>query len=251
MRKINFFGISLDILSMDETLNKISSYIEENQYKKHVVINVSKFIFSINNSKLRKSIIKSDLINIDGMGIVFGLRILGYKNIKRVTGIDLFYKLIELSAQKNYSIYLLGSTEDVLELTEQNLRQKYPNLLISGKHHGFFNKNEEKKIVNQINRCNPNILFVAISSPKKEIFLERWKKDIRVNFLMGVGGTFDIVAGKTKRAPFILQNLGLEWFFRLLQEPRRMWKRYFFTNLSFCFLIFKEFLKINFKKIFN
>ena len=94
MRKINFFGISLDILSMDQTLNKISSYIEENQYKKHVVINVSKFIFSINNSELRKSIIKSDLINIDGMGIVFGLRILGYKNIKRVTGIDLFYKLI-------------------------------------------------------------------------------------------------------------------------------------------------------------
>ena len=183
------------------------------------------------------------------MGIILGLRILGYKNIQRVTGIDLFYKLIELSSQNKYSVYLLGAKEDVLELTERNLRKKYPNLLISGKHHGYFKENEEEKIVTHINQCNPNILFVAISSPKKEIFLERWKKNIKVNFLMGVGGTFDIVSGKTKRAPRILQKFGLEWFFRLLQEPRRMWKRYIFTNISFLFLILKEFLRINYKRI--
>src|SRR5699024_9033678 len=160
---------------------------------------------------------------------------------ERVAGIDLFENLLGLADQKGYSIYLLGAKPRVLEILVQKLSNRYSPHLIAGAHHGYFSKDEEIKLVNAINNSGAKLLFVAMSSPKKEIFLDTHKTGLQnINFFMGVGGSFDVLAGKTKRAPKWMQNLGLEWFYRFIQEPKRMWKRYLIGNTKFISLVLKE-----------
>jgi len=229
---------------MEETLKIIQNKIDNNEFLHQVVINVAKLIHIQNNIDLKNSVNNSDIINIDGMGIIYGANFLNYninKNFK-VSGIDLFYKLLELSEKKKYKIFLLGGTDDIIKKTVINLKQNYKKLNIAGYHHGYFWENEEE-IVGKINDSKANLLFVAITSPKKEIFIEKWKKELKINYVMGVGGTFDIVAGKSKRAPKWMQNFGLEWFYRILQEPKRMWKRYLITNSIYFYLLLKEKLR--------
>lgn len=241
MNRINFLNCKIDLLTMEETLKIIQNKIDNNEFLHQVVINVAKLIHIQNNIDLKNSVNNSDIINIDGMGIIYGANFLNYninKNFK-VSGIDLFYKLLELSEKKKYKIFLLGGTDDIIKKTVINLKQNYKKLNIAGYHHGYFWENEEE-IVGKINDSKANLLFVAITSPKKEIFIEKWKKELKINYVMGVGGTFDIVAGKSKRAPKWMQNFGLEWFYRILQEPKRMWKRYLITNSIYFYLLLKE-----------
>ncbi|MNR41476.1 putative N-acetylmannosaminyltransferase [compost metagenome] len=120
----------------------------------------------------------------------------------------------------------------------------YPHLKVAGHHHGYF-WDDEAAIVEKIRASGAQLLFVAITSPKKENFINRWQDQLGVNFVMGVGGTFDVVAGKVKRAPKWMQDCGLEWFYRIIQEPKRMWKRYFITNSKFAWLLLKAKLKIS------
>lgn len=241
MNRINFLNCKIDLLTMEETLKIIQNKIDNNEFLHQVVINVAKLIHIQNNIDLKNSVNNSDIVNIDGMGIIYGANFLNYninKNFK-VSGIDLFYKLLELSEKKKYKIFLLGGTDDIIKKTVINLKQNYKKLNIAGYHHGYFWENEEE-IVGKINDSKANLLFVAITSPKKEIFIEKWKKELKINYVMGVGGTFDIVAGKSKRAPKWMQNFGLEWFYRILQEPKRMWKRYLITNSIYFYLLLKE-----------
>lgn len=125
----------------------------------------------------------------------------------------------------------------------------YPYLQIAGYRNGYFNFDQEEEIVNNIKKSKPNMLFLGISSPKKEIFIDKYSKTLNIPFTMGVGGSFDIVAGITKRAPKWMQNCGLEWFYRLCQEPQRMWKRYLVTNTLFGFLALKEIINHYAKKL--
>ena len=251
MKRINFLDIPLDTYTMDETIKKIDYCIDNNKKLKHVVVNVAKLVYARKNNFLKSSILQSDLINIDGYGIIFGLRLFGYSGIERVTGIDLFYNLINLASKKSYPIFLLGATDEVLELTIKALLRSYPNLNISGFNNGYFSEQEESSIINKINKSGAKLVFVAISSPKKELFLEKWKSYLTPNFLMGVGGTFDIVSGKKIRAPLFIQNIGLEWLHRIFQEPKRMAKRYLYTNTFFIILLIKKYLKMTFKKFSN
>ena len=161
---------------------------------------------------------------------------------ERVAGIDLFEELVKLSAAKNYPIFLLGAKENVVNDTKSTLLQKYNNLKIAGIHHGYF-WDDEEIVVEKIKKSGAKLLFVAITSPKKENFINKWKDELGVEFVMGVGGSFDVVAGKVKRAPNWMQRSGLEWFFRLAQEPRRMFKRYAITNIKFLFLILNIMIK--------
>ena len=241
MKRIKFLNCNLDLLNIDETVNFIDDKIQKNQFIQQVVVNVAKIINLQKDTQLFKSVNDSDLINIDGMGIIYGANFLNLdvKKEHKVSGIDLFYSLINLSKNKGYKIFLLGASEEAIKLTNDNLLSKYPNLKIAGYHHGYF-WNDEEKIVQKIKSSGSQLLFVAITSPKKENFINKWKKDLNVNFVMGVGGTFDIVAGKIKRAPVWMQNNGLEWVYRIIQEPKRMWKRYLVTNTKYLFFLIKE-----------
>ena len=228
---------------MDETVDFIKNRIQANQFTQHVVVNVAKLVHMQKDAQLRESVEACDIINIDGMGVVLGARFLGQDVAQRVAGVDLFHNLIAMSEQEALPVYLLGATDEVVSETARRLQAEHPKLKLAGYHHGyFFNKegDDEEAVVNKIKASGAKLLFVAITSPKKENFINKWQDRLGVSFVMGVGGTFDVVAGKVNRAPLWMQKYGLEWFYRIVQEPRRMWKRYLVTNSKFAWYLLRE-----------
>ena len=240
IKKINFLDIPLDILTMDETVNKIDKAIISNKQVHHCVINAGKVVKIQNDEILKESVINSDIINADGMSIVWSVRFLGYKIQERVAGIDLMENLIRLAHKKNYSCFFLGANEEVVKNVVSHYSVKYSEKIIAGFRDGYFDEKDEKDIIKKIKESDAEFLFVAITSPKKEIFLNKYKNELKnINLIMGVGGSFDVIAGTVKRAPKYIQDLGLEWFYRFIQEPKRMWRRYLIGNFKFVILIFK------------
>jgi len=236
--RVRLFGIPMHTWTMPDTVEVIRKRLKKGLFTQHVVVNVAKLVNMQSDYVLAESVTSCDIINIDGAGVVAGGRLLGENIPERVAGVALFLQLLAMGEQHHYSVYLLGAKDYVIEETVQRVKQDYPKLNIAGYHHGYFWDNEEA-VVNDIASSGANMLFVAITSPKKENFINKWKDQLGVDFVMGVGGTFDVVAGKVKRAPVWMQKSGLEWFYRVLQEPRRMWRRYLVTNTKFLFMIIK------------
>lgn len=242
MRRIKVMDCPMHSVTMAETVDNIMSRIERDVFTQHVVVNVAKLMNMRTDSELAASVKYCDIINIDGMGVVWGARMLGYEVPQRVTGIDLFYALNQKAAETGRSVYYLGAKQDVVEAAVDNMQKTNPGLKVAGYHHGYF-WDDERTVVEEIKKSGASMLFVAITSPRKERFIEKWKDELGVQFVMGVGGTFDIVAGKTQRAPNWMQQNGLEWLYRIVQEPGRMWKRYLITNSKFMWMLGKEILK--------
>ncbi|XLS29279.1 WecB/TagA/CpsF family glycosyltransferase [Flavobacteriaceae bacterium M23B6Z8] len=241
MNKISILNTSIDNLDMQETLKIVSNAIEGHKQIHHVVVNAGKIVAMQKDLRLRESVNSSDLINADGQAVVWASRMLGKPLKERVAGIDLMNNLIEVAHQKNYRIFFFGAKEEIVKKVVEITSEKYSEEIIAGYRNGYFKKEEEKEIARQISESRAHILFVAISSPVKENFLYENRDLLQsVNFIMGVGGSFDVVAGKVKRAPIWMQNAGLEWFYRFLQEPKRMWKRYLVGNSKFIALVLKE-----------
>jgi exopolysaccharide biosynthesis WecB/TagA/CpsF family protein len=239
--RVEFLGCSLDALTMSQTVEAIAHAIDENRFTQHASVNVAKLVHMRRDAELKAAVESCDIVSIDGMGVVWGARLLGIDVPERVTGIDLFHQLLSASQNNGHSVFLLGATEDVVEVATKKLAEMYPRLNVAGAHHGYF-WNDEAKIVETVRLSGARLLFVAISSPLKEKFIARWRNQLGVTFVMGVGGTFDVVAGKVRRAPKWMQDLGLEWFYRLIQEPRRMWQRYLVTNVQYGVLLVRAVL---------
>ncbi len=241
MEKVNILNTSINNLNMGETLELIDRSILEGKQIHHVVVNAGKIVAMQKDLQLRQSVNESHLINADGQAVVWASRILGKPIKERVAGIDLMNNLIEMALNKDYRIFFFGAKEDVVRAVVNKLSSKFSPDIIAGYRNGYFNKEDEQSIAKQIAESGAQILFVAISSPIKENFLFENKNLLKkVNFIMGVGGSFDVVAGKVKRAPLWMQKSGLEWFYRFAQEPKRMWKRYLVGNSKFIFLVIKE-----------
>lgn len=245
METVKLFGCDVANLTMEESLNEIEKIIDNKIPTQHVVINASKVVLMNKDEKIRNIIKKCTMINADGQSIVWASKFLKKTLPERVAGIDLMENLIKLSAEKGYSIYFFGATEEVVTKVVEIYRNKYINLKIAGYRNGYFEDSDMPNIINDMKNSKADIMFVAFSSPKKEYWLADYMKDVEIPFCMGVGGSFDVIAGKTKRAPVFMQKLGLEWFYRFLQEPRRMWKRYLIGNLTFIKLTIKEKTKNN------
>lgn len=229
----------MDALTLDGTIREIDRRMSAGLFTQHVVVNVAKIVQMQNDPKLAAAVKACDIINIDGAGIVFGGRFLGLSIPQRVAGIDLFHELLVYAEASGRTVYLLGATQEVIEKAVAKLRSAHPRLRIAGFHHGYFWK-DEAAMVARIRKSGADMLFVGIGSPLKEQFIDRWRASLGVKFAMGVGGTFDVVAGKVRRAPRWMQRAGLEWFFRVLQEPQRMWRRYLMTNTQFLKMILSE-----------
>jgi N-acetylglucosaminyldiphosphoundecaprenol N-acetyl-beta-D-mannosaminyltransferase len=232
---------------MQQTIDRIDRAILGKERIHHVVINAVKVANAQKDEELKDSIIHCDIINADGQGIVWASQLLKKPLPERVAGIDLMEELVKLAAEKRYRLFFLGAKEEIVKTVVDIYSKKYGNNIIAGYRNGYFTKDDEPGIAQQIADSNADILFVAISSPKKEIFLNTYKHLIKTPFIMGVGGSFDVVSGFVKRAPKWMQDWGLEWFYRTMQEPGRMWKRYLFGNSTFIYLVLKE----KMKQIFN
>ena len=241
MTRYNFLNTNVDNLSMQETLQDIELVIESNKQLHHVVVNAGKIVAMQDDLQLRNSVNESDLINADGQAVVWASKLLGKPLKERVAGIDLMVNLVELAAKNKYKIFFFGAKEAVVKMVVDIYKDQYSSDIIAGYRNGYYKKEEEQGIAKQISDSGANILFVAISSPTKENFLYDNRAILEgVNFVMGVGGSFDVVSGKVKRAPIWMQNCGLEWFYRFAQEPKRMWKRYLIGNSKFILLVLKE-----------
>lgn len=229
----------VNAVSMKETIKQVDMIIQNGKPTQHVVINASKVNLMETDLELRKIVNSCPLINADGASIVWAAKKLGIPLKQRVTGIDLFMNLITVANDKGYKIYLLGAKEEIIIKVNAIFKEKYPNLQIVGYRNGYFTESEEPEIVKNISESNADMMFVAFSSPKKEYWINKYIDQLNVPFVMGVGGSFDVVAGATGRAPKWMQEHGLEWFYRFIQEPRRMWKRYIIGNVKFIGLTYK------------
>jgi N-acetylglucosaminyldiphosphoundecaprenol N-acetyl-beta-D-mannosaminyltransferase len=235
-----FLGVPIDILSLNDTVELADKSMSNRQRCQHVALNVAKFIKMRQQPELWRDVVESDIVGIDGMGILWGSRLLGLKAHERVAGIDLFKEILGLCGRKRFRPFFLGATDGVLQKMISNLRADFPNLQIAGWHNGYFGPEENVRLVESIRRSGADCLFLGLPTPRKERLLAQYKDEFGVPFIMGVGGSFDVLAGAVHRAPLWMQNAGLEWFYRLYQEPRRMFWRYVSTNISFANLVTRE-----------
>lgn len=232
-KRVDLLGTKVDAFTFNETIQKMIDIIERKEITQHVVLNANKINLLYKNPELKAIIEDCGIINADGQSVVWADKFFNKMLPERVTGIDLFEKMVSVSAEKEFRVYYLGATEEVVSDVARIHKKRYPNLIIAGFNNGYFDQENSAKLVNEIADTKPDILFLAIPSPAKEFWLDKYKEQLNIPLLIGVGGSFDVVAGKAKRAPKLFQKLGLEWFYRFIQEPRRMFKRYFFGNIEF------------------
>jgi N-acetylglucosaminyldiphosphoundecaprenol N-acetyl-beta-D-mannosaminyltransferase len=237
------FGIPVNAITMEQTLDFLNTKITAKKKIQIGVVNAAKIVNMKRNPLLGEDVLSSDIILADGAAVVWASRILKKPLPERIAGIDLMFALMERGKTEGYRIFCFGATEEISLKIAANIKRDYPGLILAGRRNGYFSKDEEEEIAEQIANSKPDILFVAITSPKKEQFLARWSDKMGVPICHGVGGSFDVYAGKVKRAPELWQRLGLEWFYRLIQEPGRMWKRYLITNSLFCKMLLIEYFK--------
>lgn len=232
-------GCPVDRLTMKQTLLRIEELIGQRRFSQHVAINAAKLVAMQDDPELRRIVERCEVVSADGQSIVWASRILGDPVPERVAGIDLMQQLLGLAEQRGFRVFVLGARADVLERARQEILRRHPRLALVGVHDGYFSDEEAERIAGEIRDLRPDILFVAMPSPRKERWIARHGPHIDVPFVMGVGGSIDVIAGVTRRAPVVLQRLGLEWSYRLLQEPGRLWRRYASTNLRFALLILR------------
>ncbi|RNF31582.1 UDP-N-acetyl-D-mannosamine transferase [Massilia aurea] len=244
--RVTLFGCNIDNVSMEETLALVEGFVRARRPHQHVVVNVDKLVKASRDEDLRRIINACDLVNVDGMPVVWASRLLGKPLKERVAGIDLFEALMGRAADKGWRVFLLGARPDVVREVAATYARRYPGLVLAGVRDGYWQgEDAEAGVVRQVRDSRADLLFVAISSPRKEQFLGLYQAEMRIPFAMGVGGSFDVATGRVKRAPAWMQTAGLEWFFRFLQEPRRMFRRYFIDDMAFIWLVIKEAARTN------
>jgi N-acetylglucosaminyldiphosphoundecaprenol N-acetyl-beta-D-mannosaminyltransferase len=236
-------GVDTHALTMDQVISIVDDRIASRDALLIGVVNAAKIVNMRRDEELRRSVETADLVLADGMAVVWASRILRQSLPARVAGIDLMTRMLELSNERKYRVFCLGASEEVLSQVVVRIENDYPNLKLVGHQHGYYRPDEEEQVADRIAAAKPDILFVAMTSPKKERFLAKWSAKMDVTICHGVGGSFDVMAGKVKRAPAFWQKIGMEWLYRVLQEPRRMWRRYLVTNTLFAMMLFSELVR--------
>lgn len=238
MTRARVFGIPLDLLSFSESVEACVRLVEQRRFAQHAVINAGKVVQMEDDPGLRDSIAKADIVNADGAGVVWGCRLVGVDVPQRVTGIDLMGALLEVARDKRWPVYLLGARPEVVARAAEVLAEKYAPLQIAGFADGYFS--DAAAAADAVKGSAARIVFLGFSSPQKERFVDEQRERLGPVLAFGVGGAFDIIAGETTRAPLWMQEAGLEWLYRFVQEPRRMWRRYLVGNARFAALVARE-----------
>jgi N-acetylglucosaminyldiphosphoundecaprenol N-acetyl-beta-D-mannosaminyltransferase len=242
MEWINLLGCPITKLKLDGFVSRIEEFIASGEPRYVSVVNVAKLVKMRSDKELAESVLSADLIGADGVPLVWVSRLFGVPLPGRVNGTDLMYELLKKADEKKHRIFFFGATEEVLRKVLNVVRKDYPGVQVAGSHDGYFVSEQEAAIVDKIKRSQADILFIAFGTPKKELWVKQYMHAMSVPVIHGVGGSFDVLAGVIPRAPLWMQKAGLEWFFRLSQEPRRMWRRYLATNTQFVLLVAREWL---------
>lgn len=238
--KYSLLNVEFSNFTYADTLDAIKSFAKSKNKNVVNFVNAHCLNVAFENSNYTKVLSKSDLVLPDGMGVQMGCRLQGYHLKDNVNGTDLFPLLLKLIIEENLSVYLLGGTQEVNLGLRETLRRDYPALRIAGGHHGHFNlQKRNDSILEEINKSGAEILLVAFGVPAQEFWIYDNLPLLNSNVVMGVGGLFDFYSGKNKRAPQWVRELGLEWIYRIYQEPKRMWRRYVVGNPKFLYRVIK------------
>jgi N-acetylglucosaminyldiphosphoundecaprenol N-acetyl-beta-D-mannosaminyltransferase len=239
--RVEVLGCPIDTVDMDGAVRRCLELIRGGATGNcQVSVNAAKVVECARSPEMASFVRDCALVNADGQSVVWAARLLGHPLPERVAGIDLMQALLAAAEREGLRVFVLGARQEVLDEALARIQTRYPQLLIAGSHDGYFPEAGEQDVVEEIQAASPHILFVAMSSPRKELFLKRHRDHLGVPFAMGVGGAIDVIAGQTSRAPVWMQRLGIEWLYRLGQEPRRMWRRYAVSNLRFVAMLARE-----------
>ncbi len=242
MQNIKIFGIKIDLTNSQEILNEIKYDAQSNQKCLIANVNINAMNIAYTNLKMKNFLNSAKINFVDGDGVNLGAKILNLPAGPKVTYDWWIWELAKFSEKNDLSWYILGAKHSSLQKAVNKLKNKFPNLIIAGYHDGYFNKNgkENETIINEINYCKPNILLMAMGMPMQEEWLyDNWNK-ININTALTGGAVVDYISGDFKSTPKIFRKLKLEWFFRFLQKPKYLFKRYFLGNPLFVFRVLLE-----------
>jgi N-acetylglucosaminyldiphosphoundecaprenol N-acetyl-beta-D-mannosaminyltransferase len=230
-------GLEFDRVTVETAADELERHVHHRSPARITCVNVALYVWARSAPWLWQWYRGCDLLIADGMGIFYASRLLGEPTPGITNAVLLMYELLKRASVGGYRVYLLGTRADYLELAVSRIQERYPGVDIVGYRDGFFSLEEEPSVVQEIVALRPDILLIGISSVRKEQFLQRNLDALGVPVCLGVGGALDVVAGVHRLAPHWIRVAGLEWAFRLMQEPRRLWRRYLTTNTTFAYLV--------------
>ena len=235
LKTCNILGVNINVTNIEETVNIIIENIEDIKGDYICVSNTHTTVISYEDEYYKKIQNSGFMALPDGKPLSIVSKKRGFREAERVTGPDLMEEIFKISEERGYSHYFYGSTQETLDILRVKLNEKYPNMKIAGMYSPPFREmteEEDKEVIRDINKISPDFVWVGLGAPKQEIWMYKHKNKIN-GIMIGVGAGFDYHAEKIKRAPLVIQNMSLEWLYRLLQDPKRLWKRYFIYNYKF------------------
>ena len=245
-KRIEILHTVIDVVTVEETIERVKEYIDEGCGLHLMGVNADKINMLNENERLKTIVNGCGIINADGASVVLASKYLKKPLPERVAGIDLMLDLVQLASREHYKVFLLGAKQEIVEKTKAVLLENNPGLEIVGIRNGYFKEENWREVAEEIRKSGAQLVFVGITSPLKEYIVENFQKEQHLNCVfMGVGGSFDVISGSIPRAPIWMQKCNLEWLFRVMQEPKRLFKRYFVGNWKFIMAVVKEKRKEN------
>lgn len=238
--RVEIMGAAIDPWTMEQTVEATDVLIRSDSFAHVIGVNADKLLQMRDDPQMDAYVRQCEIVNADGASMVIAAKKLGVDLPGRVAGIDLMHELCTLAERRGHRVYLLGAKAEVVAKTANALTSEYPKMTIAGFRDGYFGEDEFDAVVAEVEGVRPDIVFVGITSPKKERLIERFRELGAKGAFVGVGGSFDVVSGCIPRAPMWMQRANLEWLFRMMQEPKRLVKRYTVGNTRFYLLLRKE-----------
>lgn len=221
-KRVEIFDVPVDCVTMDQAIDWVDAILAGDKRHSVIAMNPEKVMKASRDHELLNHLRSAGLLIPDGIGVVLAVRLFKLGHLERVPGSELMPKLCELAAIKGYKVFLFGASPEVVSRAAQALRQRFAGLNIVGAQHGYVKEEDMPTAISSINAAKPDLLFVALGSPKQELWMARYLPELNVKVCQGVGGTFDVIAGRVKRAPFLFRAVHLEWFYRLMLQPGRI-----------------------------
>jgi N-acetylglucosaminyldiphosphoundecaprenol N-acetyl-beta-D-mannosaminyltransferase len=241
--RAHVLGCEIDRLDLAGMVDRIDQVIAARGFAQHAAVNAAKIVAMRHDEELGRIVRGCELVSADGQSVVWASRVLSDPLPTRVAGIDLMQELLALAERRGYRVFILGARNDVLVRAIVRIRERHPRLIVAGARDGYFSDEDAAAVADEVASYRPDIVFVAMPSPRKEYWLGHHGRALGAPFVMGVGGSVDVLAGHVRRAPVLMQRLGLEWLFRLAQEPRRLFSRYLKTNTRFLMYVAGELVR--------
>lgn len=221
---VSILGVRIHSVRMPEVLAQVEGFIQDRMPRLVVTVDATALVIAHEDPEFHTLINEADLVTPDGVGLIWAAKRQGTPFLERVPGVDLVKQLVRLSHERGYRLFFLGAAPGVAEEAARNLVCQFPNAVIAGTQHGYFNEEQEPQILQKIYEAKPDILLTAMGMPKQEKWLVKHRQALQVPVSIGVGGSFDVYSGRIRRAPIVFQKLGLEWLWRLVQDPRKIGK---------------------------